>query len=376
MGREILVNAETLDQCARTLSTLSASFEDLAGVLNGISAQAATIEYRVKAAPPVLRGTIAAPHHGGVRSAIASYALTLSACGGYAGRLGAGVRQSAQTFEQCERQIAVGLMRESAVEDALGTGAGFFGASAALSGILPEGGETDSGLGLLGEILGGGLLGGGLLSRLKEGITGEILGATTVSGTFEAGGEMYGYHSDTVDVSALYANVSAEGSAGMYRRDADGNLIFSPYATGGVMVGFGVLSATWSDSIGNDMLGAYGSTDVQLLTGAAGATGTVAMFDADGNFNPTASVNASAEATVASASVEGGVTVAGVDVKGSAEASIGIGAHANVGYEDGVVSFDIGAAVGIGASVSLSVDVGGAVNAVTGAAESFFKSLF
>ena len=41
-----------------------------------------------------------------------------------------------------------------------------------------------------------------------------------------------------------------------------------------------------------------------------------------------------------------------------------MGAHANVGYKDGKLSLDVGATLGVGASVKLEVDIGGTIDAV------------
>ena len=55
-----------------------------------------------------------------------------------------------------------------------------------------------------------------------------------------------------------------------------------------------------------------------------------------------------------------GLNVLGV----SGSVSVGIGAHADVGYKDGMFKFDIGASVGLGVYVGAEVDIGGMVDTV------------
>ncbi len=56
----------------------------------------------------------------------------------------------------------------------------------------------------------------------------------------------------------------------------------------------------------------------------------------------------------------------------SGSVKVGIGAHADVGFVDGHLKVDIGAAVGLGVSVEFDVDVGGLIDGVgTKVAESW-----
>ena len=107
----------------------------------------------------------------------------------------------------------------------------------------------------------------------------------------------------------------------------------------------------------------------------AKASGVIGLRDAEGKFNPTAHGKLSVEAIAAEASVKGGIKVAGADVGVKASVNVGIGAHAEAGYKDGVFSLDIGASVGIGGSVKLEVDVDGMVDAVCGKVQSAWSAL-
>ena len=70
-----------------------------------------------------------------------------------------------------------------------------------------------------------------------------------------------------------------------------------------------------------------------------------------------------------------GVNVLGGEVGVSGSVSVGVGAHADVGYKDGVFKFDIGASTGLGVSVGSEVDIGGMVDSVCDAAESAWNGL-
>ncbi len=121
-------------------------------------------------------------------------------------------------------------------------------------------------------------------------------------------------------------------------------------------------TAEAAGQLGNDMLGVHGKADVEVgkveLTGKAG----FGIWDSDGNFAPTAKVKLSAEAIAAEASLTAGIDLAGtkVDVKGSV--NFGVGAHMDVGFEDGKLSLDLGASLGVGGSVKLDIDVSGTLD--------------
>lgn len=79
---------------------------------------------------------------------------------------------------------------------------------------------------------------------------------------------------------------------------------------------------------------------------------------------------------VSAEAVFGGEKVAlGGEVSAKAGVNVGIGAHADVGYKDGVFKFDVGASVGLGVSVDVEVDVGGMVDTVCDYASSAWEGL-
>lgn len=59
-----------------------------------------------------------------------------------------------------------------------------------------------------------------------------------------------------------------------------------------------------------------------------------------------------------------GVDIGGVQGSVGADVKVGIGATAKAGYQDGVISFEIGASLGIGASINVELDVSNVVEGI------------
>ena len=70
------------------------------------------------------------------------------------------------------------------------------------------------------------------------------------------------------------------------------------------------------------------------------------------------------------------MSILGTEAKVTGSVYVGAGAHLDVGYADGKLKFDVGAAIGIGASAGFEVDIGGTVEAVGGFCESVFSTIF
>ena len=138
-------------------------------------------------------------------------------------------------------------------------------------------------------------------------------------------------------------------------------------ATAGASIS--LLHSEMEGQLGTDMLGVYGKIGADIGKAEAKVDASLGLFD-DKGFNPSAHVGASAEAIAAGVNAEVGGKVLGTDVGVEASAYVGIGAHADFGVKDWKLTADIGAAVGVGASVKLEVDLSGTVEAVAGAAES------
>ncbi|MDO4513548.1 MAG: hypothetical protein Q4B72_05880 [Lachnospiraceae bacterium] len=154
----------------------------------------------------------------------------------------------------------------------------------------------------------------------------------------------YGY-----DVKAM----SAEASAGWALTAG------AVSATAGVAIS--AFSAEAEGQLGSDMLGVHGKAGVEVLSAEAKANAQFGWLDENGNFDLAAEAGASAEAVLAKAEGTIGADVLGTQVDVTGDIGVGVGAHAKVGYNDGKITADIGAYVGVGGSVKLEIDVSGTI---------------
>lgn len=88
------------------------------------------------------------------------------------------------------------------------------------------------------------------------------------------------------------------------------------------------------------------------------------LYDKDGNFKPSVYAGVSAEAIAGEVSGSVGAKVLGTDVALEGSLNYGVGVHADVGMHDGKISVDVGATLGVGASVKLEIDVSGTLDAI------------
>ena len=109
-----------------------------------------------------------------------------------------------------------------------------------------------------------------------------------------------------------------------------------------------------SMQIGDDTLGMHGG--VELSAGKLSAQGSAKLgFDKNGNFN--CGAEGSLEAIVGEVTLTGGYDVLGTDIDVTGSLNFGVGVHGKIGLVDGKFKVDVGASLGIGASVSLEIDV-------------------
>lgn len=208
------------------------------------------------------------------------------------------------------------------------------------------------------------------ISDIKD----KVINNTSFDVKAEVGGNLYenSVHSEHgsagVTLGAYNAYAGADGH--LFKKDEDGNLIFDPSVKAEMGASFTALSATAAYNIGNEYVNAHAKGDVTVGKVSGKASAQASLRDKDGNINPTVKAEASAEAILVDASASAGVTVLGTDVTAKASVNVGVGAHATVGYNQGVISCDIGASLGIGASISFEVDISGTVNAIQDVAES------
>lgn len=173
------------------------------------------------------------------------------------------------------------------------------------------------------------------------------------------------------------AKAELEASAGLVRIDPKtGKTV--PCISAGAAAGasFTLFTAEEQAQLGNDMAGVYvKSTQTVGKVGAKGEV-KVGIHDKDGNFNPNVSAEARFEAIGGEISGTVGAKILGTDIGVKGSLNYGIGAHAEVGFEDGKLSFDVGASLGVGGSIKIELDVSGAVNAVKDTAKAVWDWIF
>lgn len=170
------------------------------------------------------------------------------------------------------------------------------------------------------------------------------------------------------------AEAHAEFSAGFYVIGDDGEKHFSPGIKAEVGASVTALELEGEyQLIGDEMAGINvdGKVTVGEVSAKADVTGQI--FSEDGKLDLQLGASASAEAILAEAEGSVGVNVLGGEVSAKAGVNFGIGAHADVGYRDGVFKCDIGASLGLGVSVDVEVDVGGMINTVADGCKSAFE---
>ncbi len=180
-------------------------------------------------------------------------------------------------------------------------------------------------------------------------------------------------------------SVSAEGSLLHFGKDGDvetdwGNYTYSAdimkaeasasaYAgLGGIGCEAGVALTAFTAGAGaqwgSDNIGAHASGQVDVGRAEASGGLDIGLWDKNGDFKPQFGASAKAEAILAEVSGKAGLDIGGTEVNVKGAVNFGIGAHADLGFRDGKLRFDVGARVGVGGSVSFEVDVSGTVDKV------------
>lgn len=203
------------------------------------------------------------------------------------------------------------------------------------------------------------------IAELKEEASAS---ASLYEGNFEVG------ENGKIAVTVGKAEAHASVSAGFYVIGTDGEKKFSPGVNAEVGASVTAFEAEWEQQwLGDEMLGL--NSELGVTAGKAEAKADIGMqvFGDDGKLD--IQLGASASAELIGGEIEGsvGVNVLGGEVGVKAGINYGLGAHADIGYRDGVFKCDIGASLGIGVSLDLEVDVGGMVNTVADAAESVWN---
>ncbi len=204
-------------------------------------------------------------------------------------------------------------------------------------------------------------------------LEGQLAGAQASASLWEGA---YSDGKTSISGSFLKGEVHADAYAGLYVYGDDGTKFFSPgirAEIGGSVTG---AEFNWDQQwAGDEMLGINSHFGATIGKAEAKAEGAIVFRDEKGKLNPQLSVNASAEALAWEMEGSVGVNVLGGEVGVKGSVNLGIGAHADFGYKDGVIKCDIGASLGIGASVAFEVDVGGMVDTAIEHAEDIGKAI-
>lgn len=186
-----------------------------------------------------------------------------------------------------------------------------------------------------------------------------LAGVTIWSGSIKKEGSLLHFGKDG-NVETDWGSYSY--SADFMKAEASGSLEITG---GGIEAEIGVaisaFTAEAEGQLGDDMLGLHGKVGVEAGKAEANGSLGLGIWDENGNFNPKLSAKVSAEAIAAEVSGKVGVDVAGVKVDAKGSLNFGVGAHADIGMRDGKLSVDLGASLGVGASIKFDVDISGAV---------------
>lgn len=166
-------------------------------------------------------------------------------------------------------------------------------------------------------------------------------------------GELKGkYGSLEGQAKALNAGWGASAYAGIFSEDGK----FAPGVGAKIGGSASLFEANGTARLGNDYYGVYAKGGVEVMKASAEASISAGLYDEDGKVNPSFGLGGEAELIVGKAEGSVGHRVLGTDVGVSGEIGFGLGAHADIGFQEGKFKFDVGAYVGVGAGVSIELD--------------------
>lgn len=217
-----------------------------------------------------------------------------------------------------------------------------------------------------------GLKKGKMEAAVKAGISGTAA-VSAWSKELNVEGKL-GHASAKVDIGK--AEATAEGYAGLYQRDpVTGKFEFKPGIGGSIGASVTAFTAEEEAMLGGDMLGVYVKSSQTAGKIEGKIEGSIGLYDEKGKLNPSAYVGGSLEAIGGEITGQVGGKILGTDVGVSGSLNYGIGGHLDAGFHDGKLSLDVGATLGVGASVKLEVDVGGTVKTVCDGAKAAWNGL-
>lgn len=196
----------------------------------------------------------------------------------------------------------------------------------------------------------------------------SIEGEKTVSLLHAEGEYTNGRFSTKGSVDVLTAGYTAEAGLGKFTyKDKDGKEIGAIGLYGELGGSVAAAKAEGEVRYGTDVFGVYAKGDAKVLSASAKAESVFAWSDR----GLQAKVGAGAEANLAEVSGSAGFRVAGTDIGVKGSAKIGVGAKADIGIKDGVLSVDVGASLGIGLEVGFDIDMSDTIDFVKENADNF-----
>ncbi len=168
-----------------------------------------------------------------------------------------------------------------------------------------------------------------------------------------------------------------KANADVLKAETHAESYIGPLSAGAAVgASFTAFTATAQAEFGDDMYGSYLSGTVTAGKASAEASVSAGVYDKNGNFNPNAKVELSAEAIAGEISGTAGQKILGTDVSVTGTLNYGVGAHANIGYDNGKFQLDVGATLGVGGSVEFEIDTSKTINAVCDFAHSALSTIF
>lgn len=190
-----------------------------------------------------------------------------------------------------------------------------------------------------------------------------VLAIATVSLADTVGAAAYQTSGGETEEYYAYNGTVAAGKAQAGAHCGAGETLF--YNENGVTgQGSGVTASATAEVKGVEVTGSYraGTEDYNThgsatySAGEARATAAATVGYGTNGIQANAVVGAEVNAMELKGSV--GATVAGVEVNATAGVKVGVGAKANVGYSGGVLTLELSAALGIGGTVGVEINVG------------------
>lgn len=382
MQDRIVVDFDALNRIAARLQTASRELDTAAGSLGGLSlTRDAGAEQRLGNASRSLRTVDTAVGAGTVAAAIRSCKSALGQVGDYGERLSAAVRNISSLFETTEssligRELHVGDDPFSKTESdshiggviagSSGNGGGG-GSGAALEnsdktiGIPHLKGDDAVFKGNVSGRGGGWINADGAASWDALGYSYDVSPTSVSAKGHLAQGKVSGSIFGGIvggSLAVVAGELAASGKvdATLYK---DGKL--QPNIRAEAKAEATALSGEAKATLGSDVNNLHAKADGKVLTAEAKAGAKAGIYttkDANGNEITVAGVKAEAgaEAYVASGKVSGGFSIFGIKVDASLKGHVGAGATVGGEVSSSHANLDFGAALGLGAGVSIGID--------------------